>query len=191
MVLVAAAPAPLTATPASPATPAARDAATDRAWISASVVAVKPTAPLVVLTSAFWINASTSLVIKLLATETPMEMATPALPAKAAAMDAAPASALMVDESCAVREANLTSMPVPLSPSINALTKVAIRLSVTTPEPLAATPPVPPPATAAEPAPTPAVMLPPDVAFSLKSSLLTVEFWIYANTSIGWRSSPL
>ena len=105
-----------------------------------------------------------------------MEIATPALPPKAAAMDAAPASALIVDESVAVRTAELTSMPVPLSPSINALTKVAILLSVTTPEPLAATPVVPPPATAAEPAPTPAVMLPPDVAFSLKSSLLTVEF---------------
>ena len=32
-----------------------------------------------------------------------MEIATPALPPKAAAMDAAPASALIVDESCAVR----------------------------------------------------------------------------------------
>ena len=92
----------------------------------AVVVATRERLPLVVLTSAFLINASTSLVIRLLARETPMDMETAPLPAKAAAMDAAPASALIVDESVAVRVADLTSMPVPLSPSINALIKVAI-----------------------------------------------------------------
>ena len=69
----------------------------------AVVVAVKVTAPLVVVTSALLINASTSLVIKLLARETPIDRETPAVPAKDAAMDAAPASALIVDESLAVR----------------------------------------------------------------------------------------
>ena len=69
----------------------------------AVVVATRERLPLVVLTSAFLINASTSLVIRLLARETPMDMETAPLPAKAAAMDAAPASALIVDESVAVR----------------------------------------------------------------------------------------
>ena len=117
------------------------------------------------LVSAFWIYALTSLPTSFRAKLTPMEaaIATSLVPRNVAATDTAPALAVMVEVSLAVRAialAEIPSAPVP-SPSINALTIWAILLSANTPAPLAAilTGPLPLTDTANEPAPTSAVIV--------------------------------
>ncbi len=70
-------------------------------------------------------------------------------------------------------------MPVAPSPSMNALTRVATLLVVSTPEPLPATPADPPTPTAAEPANTSALILASSIALSVNAPLaVRLEFWI-------------
>ena len=116
-----------------------------------------------------------------------MESEPPVLPPAATAMDAAPASALIFEESLAVRVADLAFLPVVPSPSIKAFTNVPILLSVTTPEPLPAKLVSDDAATAMEPAPTLAIMSPSARAFNVKSPpAWTWELRIYACTEVGW-----
>ena len=106
IVLTAAAPAPLTDTPAVPPKPAAIEAATDTALIVALVSEVRLTAPVLVNPfAAFLMDASTSLEIKFWAIDTPIETETPAVPPKEAATEAAPASAVIVELSLALKVA--------------------------------------------------------------------------------------
>ena len=179
MVLIAAAPAPLMPTPVVPAAPTAIEAATDTASMVGEEVAEIKIAPIFVLKalSALLTNASTSLEIKLLATATPIEREPPVVLAAATAIEAAPASALIFEESVAVKVADLASTPVAPSPSTKAFTNVAILLSVTTPEPLPLKPVPPEAATATEPAPTLATIFPSATALTVRSPLaLTLEF---------------
>src|SRR5258708_7149388 len=80
-------------------------------------------------------------------------------PANEAASDAARAVAEIVEVSWAVRVRVVALMPVAPSPSMYALTLVAISLVVLAPAPLRAPPNAPPPAIAAEPASTLASMV--------------------------------
>ena len=100
-----------------------------------------------------------------------METATPATPPKAAEMDAAPVFALMMDVSIACTRMTPAITPVPLSPTISAVTLVAERFSVLAPAPLNPTPATPPPATAADPAKTVAVIASCEIAVTDNSSV--------------------
>ena len=93
MTFFATAPAPLTAIPAMPPPPMASDAAAVVASIRETVLASITTSPTVVRTvsSARRMKASTLLPMWFSASATPTENATPALPPKAAAIEAAPA----------------------------------------------------------------------------------------------------
>ncbi len=181
IVLTAPAPAPLMAMPAEPPMPTAREAAAAIAsmvWAEVAVMLIAPDVALKEL-SAFLTVASTSLEIRLSARETPMDRETPAEPPPAIPSDAAPASALMVEVSRAVRDALVALIPVAPSPSMNALTRVATLLVVSTPEPLAAIPALPPTAIAAEPAPTPALIVALLIALRVNAPLAArLEFWI-------------
>ena len=127
--------------------------------------------------------------IRFSATATPIDSAPPVLPPAATAMEAAPASALIVEESVALRVADLAFLPVVPSPSIKAFTKVAILFSVTTPEPLPAKLVSDDAATATEPAPTLAIISPSATAVNVKSPPAWIrELRIYACTKDGWRS---
>ncbi len=164
MMFLATAPAPLTATPATPAPPMDTDTAVEIAWIVALFSANSFILPTVVVTvsSVLRIYASISLLIWFSARDTPIDTATPAVPPKAAAMDAAPATEWMDELSLAVRVTLpaliplLASTPVASSssPLIKAFTSVEILLLADTPAPLTPTPAVPLAATAAEPAST-------------------------------------
>ena len=118
MTLVASAPAPLTAMPACPPMPAASEAAVDVAVMLAFSTAFRPTAPVVVTRlAAFLIAASTTLAMVFSANETAMDSDTPPLPPNEAATLAAPALALIVELSWALRlalAAVTPAAPVPL-----------------------------------------------------------------------------
>ena len=96
-----------------------------------SVCASSVTPPVSVLTPspAFTIAASVRLSTWLIAIERPIEIATPVEPPSPAAIEAAPTSALIPDWSVAVASRLATWIPVAPSPSIFALTSVAIRFS--------------------------------------------------------------
>ena len=154
MELSATAPAPLTEMATMPPLTAS-EAATDSAWIDASSVAVTVIAPVLAVTSASAMKASTLLSMALFASETPTDSAMPAMP-KAAANEAAAVSAWMVDVSCASRLTLVAEMieSVVSLPSMKADTPVVMRLSAAAPAPLKARPRYRPPATATEPAKT-------------------------------------
>ena len=102
-------------------------------------------------------NADTWLATTLWATEMPIETPAPTPPPTPAAMDAAAATALIIDASVAVMLIEPAEMPsvavAAPSPSIAAVTRVEIWLSAETPAP--PTPmPTAPPATAIAPAKT-------------------------------------
>ncbi|HUS95621.1 MAG TPA: hypothetical protein VMX97_02660, partial [Hyphomicrobiaceae bacterium] len=119
------------------ATANADDAATDSEEIVACSSAVTVTSPRVVLTplSAFRIEASTALPITFRARATPTETETPAVPAKDAAREVAPVSALIVEVSAAVRDRRAALMPSGPSPSMNARTLIVTIFSVLAPAP--------------------------------------------------------
>ena len=75
----------------------------------------------------------------------------------------------MIELSSAVMLMWSAWMPLAPSPSMNALTRVLMRLVVSTPEPLAPTPTPPPPPIATEPANTVAPMVSCAVAVSARS----------------------
>ncbi len=166
MMFVASAPAPLIRTLAPTANPAEMEAADDMAFIVALPSARSRMSPVVVFTksSAWKMKLSTELLIWLKARETPIETETPAAPATETARLAAPANAVIVETSLAVREMLLASMPVAPSPVMDASTTTPIRLRATTPDPLPAMPAPAPPATAADPDRTTAPMVCPAVA---------------------------
>ena len=147
------APAPLSATPIAPP-PIAIDAAPVCERIVADSVARTSSDWLVLHTpwSAFLIAARTSLSISLKASATAIEIEPPTAP-NAAATEAAPVNASIVDVSRAATEMPAALTPAAPSPSIDASTWAAIRFSVVAPTPLRATPTVPP-AAATEPANT-------------------------------------
>ena len=95
------------------------------------VVAESVTAPVVVVTplSAFLIDASTSLPTSLMAIERPIETATPTVPPRATATEAAAAIAEISEESVAVSVTLAAPMPVAPSPSTYAWISEAIRFS--------------------------------------------------------------
>ena len=107
---------------------------------------------------AWAMNAETSLLTSLNASDRPIDTATPALLPNAAASDAAAATALMADESSATIETLCALMPslaesAP-SPSMLAWITVQILFSVYTPAPLTPTPLPGPPLIAMAPAKT-------------------------------------
>ena len=105
---------------------------------------------------------------------TPIETATPTAPNEAAS-EAAPAKALIEEESSAVSVTLSAWIPAAPSPSTKALIFAAIRFSVLTPAPLSPTPTVPP-ETATDPAKTTASIDCRDVAVKIRSSdALTLE----------------
>ena len=112
--------------------------------------------PLVVVTPASRIEAWTVLVIVFSASPTPLESATPAFPASAAAIDAAAVSTLMVEVSLAesVIDAPFTAL-LP-SPSIDDLTVMPTVVMELAPAPPSPTPLLPA-VTATEPARTKAL----------------------------------
>ena len=85
-------------------------------------------------------KASTSLVISLIATPAPIDTETAAMPEKAEATDTAPAVAVMFEVSVAVSKMSPAWMPLPPSPSMKALTRVATRFATPEPAPLTLTP---------------------------------------------------
>ena len=95
----------------------------------------------------------------------PIATETPIAPMDAA-IDAAPAIERMLEPSSAVTSMRDALIPVAPSPSMNALTAVAILFSTKTPAPLTLTP-APPPESATAPATTIASMVCDEVACSL------------------------
>ena len=185
MRFVASAPAPLSARPPSAATATAAEAAIEIALIVAPSVAIRMIAPTVEVTPvmAFAMNASTRVPISLWASETPIENATAPTPATEAAIETAPANAVIVDVSSAVSETwwaliPVAAMPAVWSPSIAAWTRVAMRLSTESPEPLAERPRPAAAPMATEPAKTRALICSPAIALMLRSPpALIVERW--------------
>ena len=118
-------------------------------------VAAIVTPPVVVVTSALAMNASTSTPISFVATETPIEIATPVWPATEPASEAAAATddTLAPFEALIEMLAAVTEPAVP-SPSMYARTSAAMRLEALTPAPLAEPPDLPLAAIAIEPAAT-------------------------------------
>ena len=126
--------------------------------------------------------------ISLLASETPIDSVTAAVPSKAAATDPAPAPVVMVEASLA-RMVMLRALTwrAPL-PSMKALTSVEILFSTEAPDPLRAADPVPPPAMATEIAATVASTVGVLVAVMRRSpAAVTVELRTKALTSRGER----
>ena len=156
-VFFALAPAPLTVIPAVPPTAAESDAAAATAWIPAFSVAERTMSPLVVVTLASRIEAWTVLVIVFSASPTPIESATPALPASAAAIEAAAVSTLMVEVSLAESVIDAPFTPLLPSPSIDDLTVMPTVLMELAPAPPSPTPLLPA-VTATEPARTKALI---------------------------------
>ena len=166
MMFLASTPAPLTATPAPPPNPAATEAAAAMASmeaVSSALITMSPAVEVAPWPASF-IKALMALSMVLSAMETPIDTATPTPPPKAAAIEAAPAKAEMVDVSSAVSEMLSADIPEDPSPSMEACTSALIRLSAMTPEPLAPIPAPPPAPTATEPASTSALMVWPAVA---------------------------
>ena len=97
------------------------------------------------------------------ASPTATEIATPAVPAKEAAIEAAPVCTLIEELSSADKRIEAAFTPVP-SPSMKALTFMPTVLIELAPAPARLTPAVPPPVTAAEPASTKAPMFCVEVA---------------------------
>jgi len=176
MTLVASAPAPLTPTAVLPENAAAMDAAAETALIVSVPVAEREIPPMVLCTpwSALRIKACTLLLMVLVARETPMETDTPVSPAKEAAMEAAAASAEMVDVSSAARAMSVAEIPVAPSPSMDDSTSTPIQFSEKTPEPLTPTPTLP-----AAPMPTEAAM--------------TAELmvWLASAVCVSWPSASI
>ncbi len=119
MTLVASAPAPLIAMPATPPTAAPSAAAAAVAVMVAVSSASRTTAPAVAVTplSAFLIAASTWLAMLFRARPTPTAAEIPATPPTEAAIEAAPTVVLIVELSCAARVTLVAEIPVP-SPSM-------------------------------------------------------------------------
>src|SRR5262249_12930883 len=152
-----------------PLNDAAMDAATDVAVIVAFSSALieresSPASRVLTPSSAFVMDAATSLSIVLSASETAFEKATPVDEPIAAAIDAAPTSAVATEVSCACRLMVSAMIPGPLdgspSPLIVAFTSTAIEFVALAPAPLRARENPPLPETATEPAPTPAEIEP-------------------------------
>ena len=120
MTLVASAPAPLMAMPATPPTAAPSAAAPDEAVIVATWSASSTIAPAVAVTpvSAFLIAASTWLAMVLRASATPTAAEMPATPPTEAAIEAAPTVALIEEVSRAARVMPVAEMPLAPSPSM-------------------------------------------------------------------------
>ena len=160
--LSADAPAPLTPTPVAPPKAMATEAARPKTWMSASEMAWTVTV-LFELRLAPSREASTTPSMMLRASETPTDKAAPVPPPKAAASEAAPATARIDERSLACTSTSSASMSLGRSPRADkvvtpACTRVPIWFSAQTPEPLAARPVPPPPASAAEPETTKALM---------------------------------
>ena len=139
MRFVESAPAPLRARPPRMATRRQRKRRSMMALIVAASVAIRTIAPTVEVTpvTAFAMNASTRVPISLWASDTPIENATAPAPATEAAIETAPANAVIVEVSSAVTETwwaliPVAAMPAVWSPSIAAWTRVAMRLSTET-----------------------------------------------------------
>ena len=182
------APAPATPAPKVPA-PTATDAAAETARMpgSSRAVSVMPPGvplPALFVTVALLMAAVTLPSMRFLASETPTDTATPAVPPKAKASETAPAIAEMVDVSSALsfNETPSASLSFPLmatteeSPSTKAPVAVRMTFSTQTPAPLAPTPAVPPTATAADADTTSALIVWAAVAARLSTpSALTLE----------------
>ena len=117
------------------------------------------------------------------ASETPIEIDTPAAVPIAIATLTAPANAPIAEVSVAWSATLPTVMPVEAvpSPSMNALTLVAIRFSAKTPAPLKPTPAIPPAPIATEPATTRAAIACDETASAVSAPLAEIdEFLTYA-----------
>ena len=125
-----------------------------------SILPVREVTPV----SAFLMKAATLVEISFRPSATPMEIETPAPLPNAKEIEAAPATAEIVEVSLAVKvmlvaEMPPRSVPDPPSPSMEASTSWPIRFSAQTPEPLAPTPALLPAPTAAEKENTRALMV--------------------------------
>ena len=116
------------------------------------------------------IEAATSLLISLKASDRPIEAAMPVELPNPTASEAAPAMASILDESTATTSTLSAVMPALPSPSMAAFTSVRILFSAYAPAPLAATPTCPPPPTPTAPASTIELMLAVSLARTVRSS---------------------
>ena len=174
MTFWAAAPAPLTETPTAPPEIATEAAEVSEEMVALSIASTRMSPPPVVPTSssALAMKAATSLSISLCARPTPIDTATPVAP-NAAAIEAAPVAAWMVDMSCAASVMLPAWMPVSPSPSMKARTLAAMVFIAPAPAPLTLTP-TDPPDTAAEPAKTMALMDWSEVACAVSAPSATI-----------------
>ena len=163
MTLIAAAPAPLMPSEARPKEAEAAAAAVHALMVAAAVDDIV-IAPLAMPVSAFAMYASTSFEISLCATATAIATE-PATTPTAAASDAAPVNARMVEVSPA--DSEMLDAPTPVaplpSPSMCAVTRTLIRFSEDAPAPLRPMPTTPP-ESAADAASTYALIVSPAVA---------------------------